>query len=111
MASASNAFASGFGVIADQENSAVFGQFNTTEQTNLLFVVGNGSDNTARSDAFTISEDGNATIAGSTTIGGELSVGGIEVAAMINDLLNAVDSLQSTIGAMQEQIDLLNNGE
>jgi|GEM_PF-4308096 len=50
-------------------------------------------------------------IAGSTTIGGELSVGGIEVAAMINDLLNAVDSLQSTIGAMQEQIDLLNNGE
>ena len=111
LASASNAFASGFGVVADQENGAVFGQFNASGQENLLLVVGNGSDNANRSDAFTVSNQGDATIHGNASILGDLNVNGIEVAAVLTELLGAVDSLQSTITQLQAQIEILNDGE
>ena len=110
-ASASNAFASGLGVIADQANSAVFGQFNSAEQPDILFAIGNGNAANDRSDAFTVSNAGDATIAGNAAVNGEIYVGGHEVAAALTQLLSTVDSMQNAIIGLQAQIDALTNGE
>ena len=110
-ASASNALASGLGVIADQANSAVFGQFNNAEQPDILLAIGNGNAANDRSDAFTVNNAGDATIAGNAAVNGEILVGGHEVAAALTQLLSTVDSLQNTIIGLQTQIDALTNGE
>ena len=110
-ASASNSFASGLGVIADQANSAVFGQFNSAEQPNILLAIGNGNAANDRSDAFTVNNAGDATIAGNAAVNGEILVGGHEVAAALTQLISAVDSFQNTIIGLQTQIDSLTSGE
>ena len=103
--------ASGLGVIADQANSAVFGQFNSAEQPDILLAIGNGNAANDRSDAFTVNNAGDATIAGNAAVNGEILVGGHEVAAALTQLLSTVDSLQNTIIGLQTQIDALTNGE
>jgi hypothetical protein len=99
------------GTIADQENSAVFGQYNSSEQPGVLLVVGNGSAGDDRSNAFTVNAVGDANISGNATINGEIEVGGHEVASVLTALLNTVDSLQNSIAVLQEQLNELSNGE
>lgn len=61
-ASANYTTAMGFSTIADDDFLAVVGKFNdNTTTTTSLFQVGNGIDNTNRSNAFNIDEDGTIT--------------------------------------------------
>lgn len=55
--------------VADQDNQTAIGKFNTTNNTNNLFAVGNGTANDARSDAFTVDTSGNVMAAGALTAG------------------------------------------
>ena len=55
--------------VADQDNQTAIGKFNTTNNTNNLFAVGNGTANDARSDAFTVDTSGNAVVKGALTAG------------------------------------------
>lgn len=55
--------------VADQDNQTAIGKFNTTNNTNNLFAVGNGTANDARSDAFTVDSSGNVMAAGALTAG------------------------------------------
>lgn len=57
-ASKSYSHASGQGTIADQTNQFVCGKYNTQNNVGALFVVGNGQDKYATSDAFTIYNNG-----------------------------------------------------
>lgn len=59
VASSQSSHAGGQGTYADQLNMTAIGQFNTLNNTNALFVVGNGADNNNRSDAFVVYDDGN----------------------------------------------------
>jgi len=59
IASGNFSHASGQGTYADQDNMTVVGQFNkNTNNDNKLFVVGNGSDNDNRNDAFIVYNTG-----------------------------------------------------
>jgi len=57
-ASGNASHASGIGTIADQENQFVCGCYNTKNNTNSLFVVGNGNSDSSRSDAFVVKKSG-----------------------------------------------------
>lgn len=59
IASGNQSHASGRGTYADQINMTAIGSFNTQNNTNALFVVGNGDDNNNRSDAFVVYKNGN----------------------------------------------------
>lgn len=61
-ASAPWTFAHGVGLLANFARMAVFGRYNAPNEQ--LFVVGNGSDNTHRKNAFQIDQDGNVGIQG-----------------------------------------------
>lgn len=70
-----NSHASGLCNIAIRNNQTVIGQYNT-EKNNCLFIVGNGTSNSNRKNAFEIDQDGNAVIAATLTIGTNLLVQG-----------------------------------
>ena len=59
VASGNQSHASGQGTYADQINMTAIGSFNTQNNTNALFVVGNGNNNNNRSDAFVVYKNGN----------------------------------------------------
>ena len=61
-ASAPWTFAHGVGLLANFARMAVFGRYNAPNEQ--LFVIGNGSDNTHRKNAFQIDQDGNVGIQG-----------------------------------------------
>ena len=61
-ASAPWTFAHGVGLLANFARMAVFGRYNAPNEQ--LFMVGNGSDNTNRKNAFQIDQDGNVGIQG-----------------------------------------------
>lgn len=65
IASGLRSFAHGNNVKATGENQAVFGQFNEN-RGDTLFEVGNGSSNTARSNAFAVTKDGKLIVGGKT---------------------------------------------
>ena len=54
--------AGGYGTIADQPHQTAIGKYNTANNTNNLFVVGNGTSGYARSNAFEVSDTGNVNI-------------------------------------------------
>ena len=54
--------AGGKGTIASGEAQTAIGKYNE-ENTNALFIVGNGSDSTNRKNAFVVNKDGSATLA------------------------------------------------
>lgn len=58
VASGDYSHASGYYTYADQEKQFVCGCYNTTNNTNSLFVVGNGNGDDSRSDAFVVKEAG-----------------------------------------------------
>lgn len=80
---ANNSIIHGEGLASKYKNQAVFGQYNDNK-SGSLFEVGNGSDSSHKSNAFTIDKDGNATVkenlnARSLNVGinGVLSLGSI----------------------------------
>lgn len=62
--------ASGWRTIANGEAQTAIGKFNVADTTSL-FIVGKGTASTARSNAFAIDRNGNATLAGTLTQGSD----------------------------------------
>lgn len=69
VASGVNANAQNHFTIADQDDQTAVGKYNTANNTGNLFVVGNGTGTSARSDAFTVDTSGNAVVKGALTAG------------------------------------------
>ncbi len=65
-ASGLHSAAFGQGTTADQDYMMAIGKYNTTNNTNALFVVGKGSSSVP-SDAFVVKNDGNAVLSGDLT--------------------------------------------
>jgi len=65
IASASHAFAHGIGLWAKGVYQAVFGKYNVVDAANL-FVIGNGTSATARSNALSVDALGNLVVGGTT---------------------------------------------
>jgi len=108
---ATASFASGYGAVADQDNGTALGQFNSLGTTGALLIVGNGSSDEMRSNAFEIHADGHAVIHGDAVVEGTVLAGEMDVVLALSELVATVDSLQSVIAAMQTQIDGLTGGE
>ena len=72
-ASAKGTHAGGLGTVADGEYMTAIGKHNT-ENSGKAFVVGNGTSNTNRSDAFTVDWSGNTVMKGGLTLGTALSI-------------------------------------
>ena len=79
VASGDEAHAQNTWTIADQPSQTAIGYFNTANNTNNLFVVGNGS-NTSRNDAFQVDNSGNVKAAGSITASGHATAIGYKTA-------------------------------
>lgn len=65
-------FAAGFGLVAESENQAVFGQYNDNDSNNLL-EIGNGTADSSRSNAFAVDWDGNISSGGDVTASGQVT--------------------------------------
>lgn len=100
-ATANSAAAIGYNLVADQENSAVVGQWNLENQTGVLFAVGNGADADNRSDALQVDQMGNLTASGSVIASGQ------DLLMLIAALQTQVDTLTAQLGALQTQLDEL----
>lgn len=57
----------GTGLVTGKESQFVSGLWNVSDNKNI-FVIGNGTSETARSNAFTIAADGNAVLSGNLTV-------------------------------------------
>lgn len=77
-ASSTGSIAFGRGVISRTSAGLVIGKYNSRGSTSApyLFVVGNGSSYSERSDAFSVDENGNVWAAGTITAAGGVSGGG-----------------------------------
>ena len=69
IASAYYSHAQNLRTIADRQSQTAIGQYNTANNANNLFVVGNGTADNARSDAFQVDTSGNVVASGSITDG------------------------------------------
>lgn len=81
-------------------NSAVFGKYNKTNGEDTLFEIGNGTSDTARSNAFEVNKDGDAKVYGNLDVEGkELRCGGILVLTQNSDYLfrHAIGVVAGTI--------------
>ena len=56
--------------VADQPSQTAIGKYNTKNNTNNLFAIGNGTADNARSDAFTVDNSGNVVASGTITAEG-----------------------------------------
>ena len=70
-----NSTAMGNNTIASTSSSTAIGKYNF-DDSNALLMVGNGTSNTNRSNAFTIYNNGNSLLNGDTNITGDLGVTG-----------------------------------
>ena len=73
VASGNYSHAGGYHTTANQKYQTVIGTYNTyneneNNKTDKLFVVGNGTDNNNRSNAFIVDKDGNATVQNNLTV-------------------------------------------
>lgn len=67
-ASGTNSFANGLSTIAAGTNQVVHGKYNISD-TSSLFILGNGTNETERSNAFKVDGSGNGWFAGKITVG------------------------------------------
>lgn len=74
IAATAQTHASGEGTYADQYNQTAIGRYNTKNNANSLFVVGNGTSDTARSDAFAVYQNGTTEVKGHLLVGGTITV-------------------------------------
>ena len=72
-ASGQDSHAGGYMTVADSNYMTAIGQYNT-KNSGKAFVIGNGTSDTARSDAFTVDWDGNTVMKGGLTLGTALSI-------------------------------------
>lgn len=72
---AQGSFVHGYYLQAVAENQAVFGKYNNND-FNSLFLIGNGTSDNARSNAFGVYTDGSGFIKGNFNVGGTLTVNG-----------------------------------
>lgn len=76
-------FAQGYGVITTKSDvffgKAAFGRYNDYNDTNLIFVVGNGDSDKKRSNAFAVDRDGNI------YCNSVIQTGGVSAAALLSD--------------------------
>lgn len=70
------AHASGVGTSALMAGQTVVGKYNVLDYQDRAFIVGNGSDDSHRSNAFAVTWDGHVSSAGNITAGGNLSARG-----------------------------------
>lgn len=103
--------AAGEGTVADQDNQFAVGSFNNEGQMDVLFVVGNGTGDTMRSDAFVVNSNGDATIIGDLEIGEGLTVNGEDLMMLIMQLQASNEALQNQVDQLQQQIDDLSEGQ
>ena len=68
VASGDQSHAGGYGTIADQDYQTAIGEWNTANNTNNLFVIGNGTGYYGRHDAFTVDNSGNTYANGDVNI-------------------------------------------
>jgi hypothetical protein len=87
--------------VADSDNAFVVGKFNTLQVPGLLFAVGNGASTSSRANAFTVTSDNNAILAG------DLTANGVPLAATLNTLLGTIATLQQQVNLLQAQVDQL----
>ena len=62
-----------YGTVTDQPYQTAVGRYNTENNTDNLFVVGNGGDDSSRSDAFQVDTSGNTIMAGDITVKNHVS--------------------------------------
>jgi len=84
--------------VADQNDQTAIGRFNTKNNTNNLFAVGNGTDDYNRSDAFTVDKDGNTEAAGKISSSQGTMVGTDNLSSSGNN-----HSFSINAGAVQSQ--------
>ena len=104
-------FATGNGVVADQENGTAIGQYNVLSNTGSLFAIGNGASDTERSNAFEVHATGDAIIHGNAIVEGTVLADGMDIGNTLTTLISSIDSLQLVIANLQEQLDALSGGE
>lgn len=97
-ASAYASSAGGYYTVADQPYQTAIGKYNTVDGTGMLFVVGNGSAVDARSDAFTVSETGDAYISGN------LLVGDIHLQDTLANLNDRITQLEALVESLLEVV-------
>ena len=87
IADGTNSVAVGDGAVAHGDNQIALGQFNAGDQINLL-VVGNGTSNTTRSNAHTLSKKGVAWFKGDVYTGGTSISGATKLAKVTLNVKN-----------------------
>ena len=102
-ASAFAASAGGYYTLADQPYQTVIGMYNLTEQEGVLFSIGNGNSVDDRSDAFTVSETGDAVLAGN------LEFAGINLQDTIASLNDRITALEAAIESLMNGMDAPSN--
>lgn len=98
LASAYASSAGGYYTVADQPYQTAVGKYNAAEQTGQLFAVGNGNGVDERSNAFSVDDMGNATVAGG------LQVGDISVQDTIANLNARITALEAVIESLIEVV-------
>lgn len=85
VASGNYCHAEGYGTIASGSSQHVEGKYNIEHKGfTILHVVGNGTSDTARSDAHTLDWDGNAWFAGNVYVGGSGQDDGVALASTMS---------------------------
>lgn len=116
-ASGTAAHAEGNGTVAKGNDSHAQGRFNIEDTTNInAHIVGNGTSNSARSNAHTLDWDGNAWYAGDVYVGstsGKNKDEGSVKLATVNDLSNYYNKseIDAIMGSYIDDIDTLLGGD
>ena len=96
--------AEGYGTIVSASYAHVQGMFNLRDSAGLYIdVVGNGTSNSARSNAYTLDKKGNAWFKGNIKIGGNNYNEGVELATK-TDIQEAISELDSGIVLLTLQL-------
>ena len=103
-ASAYASSAAGYYTVADQAYQTAVGKYNATEQTGVLFSVGNGTAADARSDAFQVKEDGAAVLSGDLEF-----AGGISLQDTLSNLNDRISVLEAAIETLLQEFNGTNN--
>ena len=91
IASGENSFAAGYNTTAASKNQFVQGKYNKLDSdSKYAHIVGNGSSNQARSNAYELDWNGNATFAGKIYSNGETK----SLEDQIADLIKRIEELE-----------------
>lgn len=107
---ASRSHAGGLFTIADQFEQTAIGRYNLMSQAGALLSVGNGTSAIMRSDAFRVSANGNAMVAGTLSAGTDVVVNGESLMTLITALQDQNAALAAQVEALQLQVDALTQG-